>query len=85
MPLITDFRSPTIEDYFKREVLPHVPDAWIDAEKTVKGYEISFTKYFYHSQPLRELDVIAADLLKLEGETAGLLHRIVEAGSGKAK
>lgn len=73
----------TIEGYFKREVLPHVADAWIDAEKTVKGYEISFTKYFYRYQPLRELDAIAADLLKLEGETEGLLHRILEPGTAK--
>ena len=73
----------TIESYFNREVLPHVPDAWIDAEKTVKGYEISFTKYFYRYQPLRELGDIANDLLKLEGETEGLLHRIIEPGKAK--
>jgi type I restriction enzyme M protein len=60
--------------------LRHVPDAWIDAQKTVKGYEISFTKYFYRDQPLRELDAIAADLLNLEGETEGLLHRILQPG-----
>jgi hypothetical protein len=33
-----------IDEYFQREVLPHVPDAWVDYEKTVQGYEISFTK-----------------------------------------
>jgi type I restriction enzyme M protein len=65
-----------IEDYVKREVLPHVPDAWIDHDKTVKGYEISFTKYFYKYQPLRSLDAIAGDLKKLERETEGLLQKI---------
>lgn len=65
-----------IEDYFKREVLPHVPDSWIDHDKTVKGYEISFTKYFYKQQPLRSLDAIAGDLKKLERETEGLLQKI---------
>jgi hypothetical protein len=48
--------------------------------KTLKGYEISFTKYFYRYQALRELDAIAADLLKLERETEGLLRRILEPG-----
>lgn len=67
----------SIEGYFKREVLPHIPDAWIDHDKTVKGYEISFTKYFYKYQPLRNLDAIAADLTKLENDTAGLLQKIV--------
>ncbi len=67
----------TIEDYFAREVHPHVPDAWIDDEKTAKGYEISFTKYFYKYQPLRTLEEITANILALENETEGLLHRIV--------
>jgi type I restriction enzyme M protein len=66
-----------IQEYFKREVLPHVPDAWIDAEKTVKGYEISFTKYFYRYQPLRDLKDIAKDLQNLERENEGLLQRIL--------
>jgi type I restriction enzyme M protein len=66
-----------IEDYFAREVLPHVPDAWINHEKTVKGYEISFTRYFYKYQPLRSLEEITADILALEKETEGLLQRIV--------
>lgn len=66
-----------IHEYFAREVKPHVPDAWIDEEKTVKGYEISFTRYFYTYQPLRSLDEITADILALEQETEGLLHRIV--------
>ncbi len=67
----------SIEEYFACEVLPHVPDAWINHEKTMKGYEILFTKYFYKYQPLRSLEEITTDILALEKETEGLLHRIV--------
>ena len=67
-----------IHRYFEREVSPHVPDAWIDESKTVKGYEISFTKYFYQYQPLRSLDEIKADIMRLERETDGVLKEIVE-------
>ncbi|MDH6060007.1 type I restriction-modification system subunit M [Chrysosporum bergii ANA360D] len=67
-----------IEEYFQREVLPHVPDAWIDEEKTVRGYEISFTKYFYKFKPLRSLEEIKADILALEAEAEGVLHQIVK-------
>lgn len=48
----------TIEEYFEREVKPHVPDAWIDEKKTKIGYEINFTKYFYEFKPLRPLEEI---------------------------
>ena len=67
-----------IGEYFKREVLPHVPDAWIDESKTVKGYEINITKYFYKYKPLRSLKEIRADLLELELETQGLMREVVE-------
>ena len=80
-PELRDHENVPLKDdiaaYFKREVLPHADDAWIDAKKTVKGYEIPFTKHFYRYQPLREPDTIAAELLKLETETEGLLKRIV--------
>jgi len=66
-----------IERYFRREVLPYVPDAWIDPGKTVKGYEISFTRYFYQYEPPRSLDAIAADLARLQEETEGLLEEFV--------
>ncbi|MBD2653637.1 SAM-dependent DNA methyltransferase [Synechocystis sp. FACHB-383] len=56
----------TIEEYFEREVKPHVPDAWIDEGKTKTGYEINFTKYFYEFKPLRSLAEIRADILNLE-------------------
>ncbi|MCA6363515.1 MAG: SAM-dependent DNA methyltransferase [Bacteroidetes bacterium] len=67
-----------IETYFKREVLPHVPDAWIDEKKTKTGYEINFTKYFYTYKPLRSLAEIRADILALEKETEGLMHKALE-------
>jgi len=66
-----------IDTYFKREVLPHVPDAWIDDEKTVIGYEISFTKYFYKYEPLRSLEEITKDLWEIEAESDGLLKEIL--------
>ena len=43
--------SEDIEEYFKREVLPHVPDAWIDHDKTKVGYEIPFNRHFYVFKP----------------------------------
>lgn len=60
-------------------MLPHAPDAWIDTEKTQIGYEISFARYFYKPTPLRALEQIRADILKLEQQTEGLLHKIVGA------
>jgi len=51
-----------IEVYFKREVLPHAPDAWIDTEKTKVGYEIPFNRHFYVFKPPRPLAEIDADL-----------------------
>jgi len=66
-----------IEAFFKREVLPHVPDAWIDDSSIRTGYEISFTRYFYKPQPLRTLEEIRADIVALERETDGLLEEIL--------
>jgi type I restriction enzyme M protein len=54
--------SEDIEKYFKREVLPHAPDAWIDHEKTKVGYEIPFNRHFYVFKPPRDLATIDADL-----------------------
>ncbi|HUW28609.1 MAG TPA: class I SAM-dependent DNA methyltransferase [Sulfuriferula sp.] len=51
-----------VESYFKREVLPHAPDAWIDHDKTKVGYEIPFNRHFYVFQPPRSLTAIDADL-----------------------
>jgi type I restriction enzyme M protein len=54
--------SEDVEEYFKREVLPHAPDAWIDEEKTKVGYEIPFNRHFYVFKPPRALAEIDAEL-----------------------
>jgi type I restriction enzyme M protein len=66
-----------IDEYFNREVLPFAPDAWYDDKKMKVGYEISFTKYFYKHEPLRDLSEIEKDIIQLEQETDGLLNEIV--------
>jgi type I restriction enzyme M protein len=66
-----------IHEYFEREVLQHIPDAWIDVSKTVKGYEISFTRYFYNYLPPRSIEEITAEIFELEKETEGILNEIV--------
>ena len=66
-----------IEQFFKDEVLPFAPDAWIDSGKTQIGYEISFTKYFYKPVQLRSIEEIVADIKALEAETDGLLNEII--------
>jgi type I restriction enzyme M protein len=54
--------SEDVEAYFRREVLPHAPDAWIDHEKTKVGYEIPFNRHFYVFKPPRPLAEIDSDL-----------------------
>ncbi|MBF8276145.1 MAG: Type restriction enzyme protein [Candidatus Brocadiaceae bacterium] len=66
-----------IEAFFRREVLPYIPDAWIDEGKTQIGYEISFTRYFYKPAQMRTLEEIVADIRAIEKETDGLLREIV--------
>lgn len=65
-----------IDAYFATEVLPHVPDAWIDHKKTKIGYEIPFTRHFYKYVPPRPLDEIDADLNKLVAEILVLLRAV---------
>lgn len=67
-----------VEEYFKREVLPRLSDAWIDHSKTKIGYEINFTKYFYKYKPLRSLDEIREEILALEEETREGIKEIIE-------
>ena len=62
-----------VESYFKREVLPHAPDAWIDHEKTKVGYEIPFNRHFYVFKPPRPLAEIDAEL---KGVTDNILRMI---------
>ena len=66
----------SIDVYFKREVLPHVPDAWIDESKTKVGYEIPLNKHFYRYEPPRPLEEIEADIKALESEIARLLGEV---------
>ncbi|OZG42199.1 restriction endonuclease subunit M [Aeromonas sp. A35_P] len=73
-----------IHEYLKREVLPHVPDAWIDLSKTdpldgqvgIVGYEIPFNRHFYQYQPPRELAAIDADLDAVAKEIMQLLAEV---------
>ena len=74
-----------IEAFFKREVLPHVPDAWIDDSKTQVGYEISFTRHFYKQTQLRSLEIIRADILIIEQESDGLLNQIIGGTNNEQK
>ena len=66
--------SEDVETYFKREVLPHAPDAWIDHEKTKVGYEIPFNRHFYVFEPPRELVEIDADLKKVTDRIKAMIE-----------
>ena len=66
-----------IHKYFEREVLPHVPDAWIDEEKTKVGYEIPLTRHFYKYVPPRPLEEIEADIAGIEKDIVGMLREVV--------
>ncbi len=70
--------SEDIKSYFKREVLPHAPDAWIDEEKTKVGYEIPFNRHFYVFKPPRPLAEIDAEL-------RGVTDRILTMIAGLSK
>jgi type I restriction enzyme M protein len=66
----------SIEAYFKREVLPHVPDAWIDESKTKIGYEVPLNRHFYVYEPPRPLEVIETDIKTLESSILELLKEV---------
>jgi type I restriction enzyme M protein len=66
-----------IDAYMAAEVLPHVPDAWVDYAKTKVGYEIPINRHFYVYKPPRPLAEIEADITALEGEIAELLKGLV--------
>ena len=65
-----------IDDYIKDEVLPHIPDAWVDHNKTKTGYEIPFNRHFYIYEPPRPLDDIRSDLQHLEHEITTMLAAV---------
>jgi len=71
VPLTGDIR-----EYFKKEVLPHIPEAWIDEKKIKVGYEIAFPKYFYEYRKLRSLNEIKEDILDLEKTSGGNLAKL---------
>jgi type I restriction enzyme M protein len=66
----------SIQAYFEREVLPHVPNAWIDHSKTKIGYEIPLNRHFYRYEPPRELAVIEAEIKALEADIVRLLGEV---------
>ena len=78
--------SEAIDDYFAREVLPYVPDAWVneavqdpkDGEIGKVGYEINFNRYFYKYMPPRPLHEIEADLKKVETQILEMLRQVTE-------
>ncbi len=66
-----------IDDYYQREVKPHLPDSWLDRKKDKVGYEINFNRYFYQYTPLRSLKEIAEEMLALERKSEGLLNDVL--------
>lgn len=67
-----------IQDYFKREVLPFSPDAWIDEKKSKVGYEIPFTRYFYKYEAPQPSTEIMVEILELEKELEGSLQEVFD-------
>lgn len=81
-PTLRDYEnvplSEDIDTYMQREVLPHVPDAWVDESKTKIGYEIGFNRYFYKYTAPRPLAEIEAELKQIEREIADMLVEVTE-------
>ncbi len=81
-PSLRDYENvPLSEDldaYMQREVLPHVPDAWVDESRTKVGYEIGFNRYFYQYTAPRPLTEIEAELKQIEREIAEMLAEVTE-------
>ncbi|QEZ44129.1 type I restriction-modification system subunit M [Cupriavidus oxalaticus] len=67
-----------IAAYFKREVLPHAPDAWIDEEKSKVGYEIPFNRHFYVFEPPRDLHTIDEELKAVSANIMRMLEELSE-------
>lgn len=65
-----------IQEYFKREVLPFAPDAWIDEKKSKVGYEIPFTRYFYKYEAPQPSAEIMVEIMDLETELSGSLEEL---------
>ena len=67
-----------IDAFLKNEVLQYTSDAWIDEKKTQIGYELSFTKYFFHPRQLRSIKEIAADIEAIEAQMKGALEGVIK-------
>jgi type I restriction enzyme M protein len=72
-----------VAEYFMREVQPHVPDGWVDRDKTKVGYEINFNRHFYKFIPPRPLAEIDADLKKAEADILRLLSEVTAEARGQ--
>jgi len=70
--------SDDIDTYFKREVLPHAPDAWIDADKSKVGYEVPFNRHFYVFEPPRDLHSIDVELKAVTDRILTLIEGLAE-------
>ena len=66
-----------IQEYFEQEVLPHVPNAWIDESKTKIGYEIPFTRYFYRYEQLESSVILKQRAIELEETIQELLKKVL--------
>jgi len=66
-----------MDAFFKKEIQPYIPDAWIEEDTAALGYELSFTKYFYRPLDLRDPVDIVSDIKALEADTDGLLSSII--------
>ena len=81
-PDLRDFENISLKEdidtYFKREVLPHVPDAWMDRTKDKVGYEINFNRHFYKYTPPRPLEEIDAELKEAEEKIVRLLREVTK-------
>ena len=70
--------SENIEDYFKKEVKPYLPNSWVDRSKDKLGYEINFNSYFYEYIPPKNLEKIKEELLEIEKESQKLTNIILK-------
>ena len=88
-PVDADGVAASVREFFAREVLPHVPDAWIDTRKRdhkddrvgLVGYEINFNRYFYRYTPPRPLEDIERDIRAIEGDIVRMLSEVTGASA----
>jgi type I restriction enzyme M protein len=72
---LLEYRT-AIDDYMQHEVLPYVPDSWVDFDNTKIGYEIPLTRHFYRYVPPRPLEIIDAEIKAMEAEIQRLLSEV---------